>query len=72
MILNEIYNQEPQGFQDLTQDNSQIKMGELRKTRLTLRQIHKLRLMQDIRYVEFKDKIKLVKKQYSPPPQPTM
>jgi hypothetical protein len=45
-------------------------LGDLRKTRLTLRQLNKLRKMNDIRALEYKDKLKLVRKQYQPPAQP--
>jgi hypothetical protein len=72
MILNEIYSREPEAYQNVADDNSQPKLGELRKTRLTLRQINKLRMMNDVRSYEYKEKLKLIKKQYSPPPQPAM
>jgi hypothetical protein len=72
MILNEIYSREPEAYQDLSNDNSQPKLGELRKTRLTLRQINKLRMMNDVRTYEYKEKLNLIKKQYSPPPQPAI
>jgi hypothetical protein len=68
MILNEIYSREPAAYQDLSQDNSQPQLHNLRKTRLTLRQLNKLRQMQDVRSFEYKEKLKQVKKQYSPPP----
>ena len=42
MLLLEIYNQQPEAYQDLSQDNSQLKLSDLRKTRLTLRQLNKL------------------------------
>jgi hypothetical protein len=67
MILNEIYSREPDAYQDLSQDNSQPELGNLRKTRLTLRQLNKLRQMQDVRSFEYKEKLKQVKKQYAPP-----
>ena len=53
MILNEIYSREPEAYQDLSQDNSQPQLHNLRKTRLTMRQINKLRQMQDVRSWEF-------------------
>ena len=68
MILNEIYDKSPSAYQDLGQDNSQIKLGDLRKTRLTLRQLNKLRQMNDVRSYEYKEKLKLVRQQYAPPP----
>jgi hypothetical protein len=72
MILNELWNKQPQGFQDLEQDNSQTTLGDLRKSHLTLRQLRKLRQMNDVRTVEYKEKLDLIKKQYSPPPAPPM
>ena len=68
MILNEFYNKEPEAYQDLEQDNSQLELGDLRKTHLTLRQLNKLRRMNDVRMVEYKEKLKLVRQQYAPPP----
>jgi len=70
MILNELYQQDPSAYQDVNQDNSQPEMGQLRKTRLTLAQISKLRKMNDLRKIEFKNKLKLLKLQYAPPAQP--
>jgi hypothetical protein len=70
MILNELYQRSPEAYQDLSQDNSQPALKNLRKTRLTLRQIRKLRQMNDVRTYEYKEKLKLIKQQYSPPPAP--
>jgi hypothetical protein len=69
MILNEIYNREPSAYQDVSQDNSQPTLKDTRKTRLTLSQLNKLRQMNDVRSVEYKEKLKLVKKQYAPAPE---
>lgn len=70
MLLNEFFEKEPKAYQDLSQDNSQPELGDLRKSRLTLRQLNKLRQMNDVRMVEYKEKLKLVKQQYAPPPAP--
>jgi hypothetical protein len=70
MILNELYRKEPDAYQDLQADNSVPQLGDLRKTKLTLRQIHKLRQMNDIRAVEYKEKLALIRKQYAPPAAP--
>jgi len=72
MILNELYQREPSAYQDLAQDNTQPRLGQLRKTKLTLRQINKLRKMQDVRAYEFNEKLKKVKVQYAPPAQPVI
>jgi len=70
MILNELYEKSPDAYQDLENDNSQPQMGQLRKTRLTLKQIRKLRKMNDIRKIEINNKLKYVKAQYAPPSEP--
>lgn len=72
MILNELYDRSPSEYQDLEQDNSQPQLDQLRKTRLTLRQIKKLREMNDLRDKEFREKLKFVRLQYAPPPEPAM
>ena len=70
MLLQEFWKKEPDAYQDLSQDNSQIRLSDLRKTRLTLRQLNKLRKMNDVRTYEYKEKLKQIKQQYSPPPAP--
>lgn len=70
MLLQEFWDKEPEAYQDLSQDNSQVQLGDLRKSRLTLRQLNKLRKMNDVRAFEYKEKLKLVRQQYAPPPQP--
>ena len=70
MILNELYHRSPAAYQDLSQDNSQPQLNNLRKTRLTLRQINKLRQMNDVRSYEYKEKLKDIRKQYAPPAAP--
>jgi len=70
MILNELYQRSPEAYQDVGQDNSQPRLGNLRKTRLTLRQLSKLRQMNDVRNYEYKEKLKDIRKQYAPPAAP--
>lgn len=70
MILNELYQKQPEGYQDISQDNSQPQQGQLRKTRLTLKQLSKLRQMSDVRQYEYNEKLKDIRKQYAPPAQP--
>ena len=70
MILNELYERSPDAYQDVAQDNSQPKLGDLRKTKLTLRQINKLRRLNDVRAYEFQEKLKRVQQMYAPPAQP--
>ena len=70
MILLELYQRENPAYQDVAQDNTQPRLGDLRKTKLTLRQINKLRRLNDVRQYEFKEQVKRVQKQYAPAPQP--
>ena len=70
MLLTEVFEKQPEAYQDLSADNSQITINDLRKTRLTLRQLNKLRQMTDIRNYEYKQKLDKIQQQYSPPAQP--
>ena len=70
MILNELYQGVPAAYQDVSQDNTQPQLDDLRKTKLTLRQINKLRRLNDVRAYEFQEKLKRVQTQYAPPVQP--
>jgi len=72
MLLQEFFKKEPEAYQDLVQDNSQVQLGDLRKTRLTLRQLSKLRKMNDVRTYEYKEKLKQIRTQYAPPPAPAI
>jgi len=67
MILNELFNKAVPGYQDLEDDNTQITKDDLRKTRLTLKQINKLRQMNDIRNIERKEKLEKIQTMYSAP-----
>ena len=70
MILTELYQAVPAAYQDVGQDNTQPSLGDLRKTKLTLRQINKLRRLNDVRAYEFREKLQRVQTQYAPPAQP--
>jgi len=72
MILNELYQRSPGAYQDVAQDNSQPRLGDLRKTKLTLKQINKLRRLNDVRQYEFSEKLKKIQTQYAPPAQPVV
>jgi hypothetical protein len=64
MILNELYEKSP-GYQDENEDQSKARIGDLRKTKLTLKQINKLRIMNDVRTYEQTVNAKRVRRQYS-------
>jgi hypothetical protein len=52
------------GYQDVDQDNSKPTWKASRKTKLTLKQIRKLRKMLDVRQYEKQLHLKKVRKQY--------
>ena len=54
------------GYQDVSADNSQPKWRESRKTKLTLKQIRKLRKMNDVRNYEKVSYLKKIHQQYAP------
>ncbi len=64
MRLMEMFNEAIPGYQDVESDNSKPKWKESRKTKLTLRQIRKLRRMMDVRNFERKKHLKKVHEQY--------
>ena len=72
MKLFEFFEPAPEGYQDVADDNSQPEMHDLRKTKLTLKQINKLRQLNDVRIYEKQESLKRVQKQYAPPAQPAL
>ena len=67
MKLFEMFDEAVAGYQDVSADNSQPKWKESRKTKLTLRQIRKLRKMNDVRNYEKANYLKKINAQYSQP-----
>lgn len=66
MHLFEMFDAATPGYQDTEADNSKPKWKESRKTKLTLRQIRKLRKMLDVRNYEKQKYMKKVHEQYGP------
>jgi hypothetical protein len=66
MKLFEMFDKAPEGYQDLSDDNSSPKWRESRKTKLTLKQIRKLRKMNDVRNYEKVNYLKKIHQQYGP------
>lgn len=69
MKLFEMFDSAIPGYQDVSADNSNIKWRESRKTKLTLKQIRKLRKMNDVRNYEKVNYLKKVKEQYGAKPE---
>ena len=57
----------PQGYSSDEDDQSPLKLSDMRKIRLTLAQINKLRILNDVRTVEHSQKIKSLAAQYKAP-----
>jgi len=66
MIVEDLFNKAVPGYQDLEDDSSQLQKSNVRKTRLTLMQINKMRMMNDVRNYEYKQKLSVIKSQYGP------
>ena len=64
MKLTEMFDTPISGYQDVDQDNSKPTWKASRKTKLTLKQIRKLRKMLDVRQYEKQLHLKKVRKQY--------
>ena len=62
MKLFEMFDKAVDGYQDLDSDKSAPKYHELRKTKLTLRQLRKLRRMLDVRNFERSNNLKKLSK----------
>lgn len=54
----------PEPYQNIDDDESQLKMSDSRKTRLTLKQIHRLRRMNDVRDIEKKNEVERLSQIY--------
>jgi len=59
----------PDGYASENEDNTVLKLKDLRKTRLTLAHLNKLRIANDVRKFEHEKKLKSVAKQYQPAPE---
>lgn len=69
MNLLEMFNEMP-GYHTEKDDNTVQKLSDLRKTKLTLTQLNRLRIMNDVRRLEHEQKLEKVQTQYSPPVEP--
>ena len=70
MFISELFEPTPDGYRDEKEDNSTMKLSDVRKTRLSLSQINRLRTMNDVRKFEHEKKLDSISKQYKPPAEP--
>ena len=71
MMILEMFNDPQPGFEVEKDDNTPLKLSDLRKTKLTLKQLNRLRIMNDVRKLEHEQKLEQVKIQYAQPVEPT-
>lgn len=67
MIVTELFDPAKPGYETPSLDNTPLKLSDLRKTRLTLADISRLRMANDVRKLEHEKKLEKVAKQYKPP-----
>jgi len=52
---------------DQSNDSSKAELTDTRKTRLTLEQINRLRVLNDVKIAEYQENIKKIKQQFATP-----
>jgi hypothetical protein len=67
MIVTELFDPIKPGHQSAASDNSVMKLSDLRKTRLSLADLNRLRMSNDVRRVEHEQKLEKVSNQYKAP-----
>lgn len=71
MNLLEMFDELP-GHNTDKEDNTVLKLSDVRKTQLTLKQLNRLRIMKDVRKLEHEQDLERVKSQYKKPAEPEM
>lgn len=67
MIVTELFEPIRPGYNSEASDNTPMKLSDLRKSRLTLADLNRLRMANDVRRVEHEKKLEKVTNQYKPP-----
>lgn len=67
MLINDLFENTPDGYHTEKEDNSVMKLSDVRKTRLTLHQINRLRIMNDVRKFEHEKNLSTISNQYKAP-----
>jgi hypothetical protein len=67
MVINELFEPIKSGYNSIADDQTPMKLSDLRKTRLTLADLNRLRMSNDVRKVEHETKLDSISKQYKPP-----
>ena len=70
MIISEMFQDEnEEKYSNPEHDNEVPRLNDLRKTKLTLGQINRLRLIRDVRTFELKNNLENIRLQYGKPPE---
>jgi hypothetical protein len=69
MLLNELFNPVRDEYQNPGEDGSVYSISDTRKTRLTLAQLNRLRIMNDQRTVEYQKRMEQIKQIYGAAPE---
>jgi len=67
MRLMEMFDDNMKGYRTEKDDNTVMNLSDLRKTKITLRQINRLRIMNDVRKLEHEKDLEQVQNQYKAP-----
>lgn len=67
MYITELYEPAKPGYNSSADDQTPMKLSDMRKTRLTLADLNRLRMANDVRKVEHENKVEQITKQYKPP-----
>jgi hypothetical protein len=67
MIICELFEPAKSGYHSVADDQTTIKLKDLRKSRFTLGDLNRLRMANDVRRVEHENKLEQITKQYKPP-----
>ena len=66
MNLIEMFDDTP-GYRTEKDDNTSLKLSDVRKTQLTLTQLNRLRIMNDVRKLEHEQDLEKIRSQYKAP-----
>lgn len=67
MNLLEVFGNDLPGYRTEKDDNTPVRLSDLRKTKLTLKQLNRLRIMNDVRKLEHEQDLEKVRTQYKAP-----
>jgi hypothetical protein len=71
MNLLEMFEGEIPGYRTEKDDSTTLKLSDVRKTKVTLKQLNRLRIMNDVRRLEHEQDLEKIRTQYKPPAQPS-